>query len=812
MPPSDPMLNETLNRTAFDFRILGDQCSCICAVVNETGGIEYLNPSAQHLLGLEMGAWDGLNLFQLLQSSDSFRQEKSVVAEISIRSRNGEFIPVLWKSTPIGEGYLLTGDNLAQMRVIQKTKDQFASIVDHSPNSIVLLALDGTPTFLNLAARALIGVADSAIPSKTTIARRIYPPSLKLLRRVAFAAALKHGHWKGEITCCLANKEFLNLHCHLFPLHDAVGSAVCLAAICRDVTSERAADRELRIYTFELEYARASEEANARQLTLLVDELSEANKRARAASEAKSNFLASMSHEIRTPMCGVIGMADLLLETKMSSEQQEFAETIRNSGDALLSIINDILDFSKIEAGKMTIDPIEFDMGQAIDQILELLGRKAGEKGIALTLRFAPGTPERIIGDPGRIRQILLNLIGNAIKFTGQGRVTLNVCVSNKITEMGVSTEKQMLEFAVTDTGIGIPAAKINKLFSHFTQVDASTTRKYGGTGLGLAICKRLVELMGGQIGLTSEEGVGSTFTVVIPVSVKESVPAVSTLLEGVRVALIEEDIEERRILKEQLCSWGANVEQSQVDLQMDNANIGPCFILQGAKQLNKMPSHPDAADAFRILLYSGPESLSPEQLRGAGFQGYLRRPCRPKMLKQMMEAMLAGKSEDIVTRHSLASLQVKTARVASVIPSGASMGCTVLLVEDNLVNQRLGIRLLQKLGCQVTIANNGLEAIEKWKRTDYDIVLMDCQMPEMDGYTATREIRKLEQDSQHVPIIAMTANAMPGDKEKCLEAGMDDFLSKPVDTAKLKDAIHLWFATRKGQRETVNHAQGEYA
>ena len=803
MPPQDPMINPTPINTTFDFRILGDQCSCLCAVVDETGRIEYLNPAAQHLLGFEEEAWDGLNLFHLLEPSkaDSFRQLAGCVAEVSIRARNGEFIPVQWKSTPIAGGYLLAGDNLARIRGIQKTKDQFASIVDHSPNSIVLLAMDGTPTFLNLAARGLIGAADSAIPSKKMIARRICPPSLKLLRTVAFSTALAEGHWKGEITC-FANKEYLNLHCHLFPLHDAAGSAVCFAAICRDVTAERAADRELRIYTSELEYSRASEEANARQLALLVDELSEANNRARAASEAKSNFLASMSHEIRTPMCGVIGMADLLLETRLSSEQQEFAETIRSSGDALLSIINDILDFSKIEAGKMTIEPIEFDMGQAIDQILELLGVKASEKGIALTLRFAPGTPESIIGDPGRIRQILLNLIGNAIKFTSRGRVTLNVCVSNK-TEQGASLEKQMLEFAVTDTGIGIPASKINKLFGLFTQVDASTTRKYGGTGLGLAICKRLAELMGGQIGLTSEEGVGSTFSVAIPVSVKESIPAPSALLEGVRVILVEEDREERRILEEQLCSWGVHVEQDRVDFGQGNTGARPGFILQGGKQLNK--AHPDAVDALRILLYSGPGSLSAEQIRDAGFQGYLRRPCRPKMLKQMMEAMVAGKSGEIVTRHSLASLHAKTAHVAAANNSPAAMGCTVLLVEDNLVNQRLGTRLLEKLGCQVTIANNGLEAIEKWKQLDHDIILMDCQMPEMDGYTATREIRKLEQDRWRVPIIAMTANAMPGDKEKCLESGMDDFLSKPVDTAKLKASIHLWYATGKGQREPVN-------
>ena len=805
MPPQDPMLNPTPIRTTFDFRILGDQCSCLCAVVDETGRIEYLNPAAQHLLGFEEDAWDGLNLFHLLEpsKSDSFRQLAGLVAEVSIRARNGEFIPVQWKSTPIAGGYLLAGDNLARIRGIQKTKDQFASIVDHSPNSIVLLAMDGTPTFLNLAARGLIGVADSAIPSRKMIARRISPASLKLLRTVAFSNALVQGHWKGEITC-LANKKYLHLQCHLFPLHDAAGSAVCFAAICRDVTAERAADRELRIYTSELEYARASEEANARQLALLVDELSKANNRARAASEAKSNFLASMSHEIRTPMCGVIGMADLLLETRLSSEQQEFAETIRSSGDALLSIINDILDFSKIEAGKMTIEPIEFDMGQVIDQILELLGGKAWEKAIALTLRFAPGTPERIIGDPGRIRQILLNLIGNAIKFTSRGRVTLNVCVSNK-TMQGVSLEKQMLEFSVTDTGIGIPAAKINKLFSHFTQVDASTTRKYGGTGLGLAICKRLAELMGGQIGLTSEEGVGSTFTVAIPVSVKEPLPAASALLKGARVILVEEDKEERRILEEQLCSWGVDVEQESVDFGQGNAGARPGFILQGEKQLNNAPPHPEAVDALRILLYSGPGSLSPEQIREAGFQGYLRRPCRPKMLKQMMEAMVAGKSEEIVTRHSLASLHAKTAHVAAANNSPAALGCTVLLVEDNLVNQRLGIRLLEKLGCQVTIANNGLEAIEKWKQLDYDIILMDCQMPEMDGYTATREIRKLEQDPRRVPIIAMTANAMPGDKEKCLESGMDDFLSKPVDTAKLKASIHLWFAAGKGQREPVN-------
>ena len=797
--PSDPMIRETSNGNALDFRTLGDQCSCLCAVVDETGRIGYLNPATQLLLGLEAGAWDGLNLFHLLEAlnSDWFRQPNGFVAEVRIRARNGEFIPVLLKGTPIGAGYLLTGDNLAQLRGIQKTKDEFALIVNNSPNSILLLATDGVPVFLNLAAKAMLGVAGSGVPPKKVIARRIHTRSLKLLRTIGFPTALREGHWKGEITYLQSGHEFLDLDCHIFPLHEADGSIVRLAIICRDITAERTADKELRIYTSELEYARASEEANARQLALLVDDLSEANNRARSASEAKSNFLASMSHEIRTPMCGVIGMADLLLETKMTSEQQEFAETIRSSGDALLSIINDILDFSKIEAGKMTIDPIEFDLGQAIDQILELLASKAWEKGIRLSLRYAPGTPEKIIGDPGRIRQILLNLIGNAIKFTGQGRVTLNVSVPNK-PEDGASVEGPFLEFSVSDTGIGIPASKISKLFNHFTQVDASTTRKYGGTGLGLAICKRLVELMGGQIGLTSEEGRGSTFTVTMPLLVRASLPAASSKLAGVRVALFDDDLEERQILEEQLRSWGAVVDQ-------ENAQGPPSFVLYGAMALNKPAANPASGDALRIFLYSGPGSLTPEQLREAGFQGYLHRPCRPRMLRQMMESMVGGKSEEVVTRHSLVALHATTAPVESVTVSSATLGCTVLLVEDNLVNQRLGMRLLEKIGCRVTIANNGLEAIEKWKQTEYDIILMDCQMPEMDGYTATREIRKLEKDLGRTPIIAMTANAMPGDKEKCLEAGMDDFLSKPVDTAKFKSSINLWFVTRKSTPQLVN-------
>ncbi len=575
--------------------------------------------------------------------------------------------------------------------------------------------------------------------------------------------------WKGEIKNRAKDGSFYWVDSTIVPFRDALGKPKQFIVIRMDITGLKRIEEELR----------AAKDA------------------AESASRAKSEFLANMSHEIRTPMNGIIGMAELALDTQLTAEQREYLNMVKTSAASLLTLINDILDFSKIEAGKLDLDVSDFPLRQSIGETLKALGFRAHQKGLELAWRVAPDVPDYLAGDASRVRQVLVNLVGNAVKFTERGEVVVEIERDPQSTEAMV-----VLHFCVRDTGIGIAKEKQHMVFGAFTQADSSTTRKYGGTGLGLAITRRLVDLMGGKLWLESEPGVGSAFHFTIRFETATAQPAPyypdPKILSHASILVVDDNETNRIILLEMLKRWGMQVltakdAREALEILAPGGGRSPCFDavisdlqmpnMDGFEFVENIRKSVQFGRIPVLMLSSSAQQGEHERCRKLGISAYLAKPIQPaELLDAILNALSLHASKPSNTQQ----------KTQEVLPqSDRRQEMKVLLAEDNAVNRTLATRLLQKHGHTVIVVENGRQALEALERENVDLVLMDVQMPEMDGLEATAAIREKEKKTgDHLPIIALTAHAMKGDREKCLAAGTDDYLTKPIRTADLFAAV----------------------
>jgi two-component system sensor histidine kinase/response regulator len=674
----------------------------------------------------------------------------------------------------------------SQAMELETSERRYRQIVEAALDSFVGMDSQGVVVDWNKQAELTFGWTRTEALGKS-LGEMIVPERF----REAHQTGVQHFLSSGKSKVLNQRIEMVALHRegHEFPVELSItttssGNELIFAAFLRDITKRKRADGELR----------------------------EAKEAAETASAAKSTFLATMSHEIRTPMNGILGMTELVLDTELTAEQRENLGLVRLSAESLLTIINDILDFSKIEAGKLEMEILPFQLRENLDESMRLLSFRAHQKGLELVYEVEPDVPEALMGDAGRIRQILINLVGNSIKFTQRGEIYVNV--EQRTSENGMVG----LHFAVKDTGVGIESDKQKKIFEAFSQADGSMARRYGGTGLGLAICTRLVNLMDGAIWVESVPKQGSTFHFTLRLETQSegsSERAVSKPehLRGVHALIVDDNLTNRRILTEMLTRWGMKpvaVEGGpEALLALEDAKRrgepfqlvlvdGQMPEMDGFMLAEQIKAHPGLATATIMMLTSSGQLGDSARCREIGVAAYLVKPTRAKELLE-----------------SICSALQAEPRAAGKVPARAESrasgnGSRVLLAEDNSVNQTLAVRLLEKRGYRVVVVDNGHAAVTTLESEVFDLVLMDIQMPEMNGFEATAEIREKEKSSGlHIPIVAMTANAMQGDEESCLAAGMDGYVSKPIRSVELFAAIENVLA-RLGANQRKEERAGE--
>ncbi|MDO9119630.1 MAG: response regulator [Nitrospira sp.] len=671
----------------------------------------------------------------------------------------------------------------------KSAESKFQKLVESAPDAVVVADEDGRIVSWNAVASRLFGYAAFEVigrPLTVMIPPRYRDAHAQGIQRLQ---AMGQPRLIGKIT----EVHGLRKDGTEFPIDLSLGTwetegTSFYSGIIRDISERKRAEKELLV----------------------------AKEAAESGSRAKGEFLATMSHEIRTPMNGVIGTTGLLLDTELTAEQREYAEMIRCSGEVLLDIINDILDFSKIDARKLDLELLDFDLRTTVEDAVSMQAERAHSKGLELACLINGTVPTAVCGDPGRLRQILTNLIGNAIKFTERGEVVVTVSV---VGQAGTQEQPSVeLRFEVADTGIGMTATQCANIFQPFVQADGSMARKYGGTGLGLAICKQLTELMQGRIGVESVPGEGSRFWFTVrltrqPEGRHGAEPSGRLLipLRGRKALIVDDNAMNRKILEQQFKAQGMAHESAEnghhaLEALRRAADEGRPFDLaildmhipdmDGIELARRIKVDPAISSVHLVLFTSLGRRGDMTTARDAGIAAYLTKPMRQAQLLDCLSLVLRGverplveslsrETKTIVTRHSLAEAQ-------------SGLRGRVLVVEDNPVNQKVAVKMLEKFGCRVDVAANGREAVQAVARLPYSIVFMDCQMPEMDGFEATRLIRLEERAGLHLTIVAMTANAMVEDRERCLKAGMDDYLSKPVQSQGFADALSRWLPSQK--------------
>ena len=757
---------------------------------------EQLGYTREELLQMDLWGFDPSPPSIWHQAWEKIKREKSLTLETIHIAKDGREIPMYLSANYIeynGKEYNCTvARDITERKHLEESLRRTQFTVDHSQDLVHWIGADGRILYVNDASCNRLGYSREELLGMT-----VYDidPCAAVPWSEHFQKIREGGSFTFEAAHRTKDDEF-------FPVEVTVnyvnfGGEEYDCAWARDITERKRSEQELN-------KAKEAAEAANRELEHAIHRANQAALEAQAANEAKSLFLANMSHEIRTPMNGVVGMIELLLDTPLDPEQRDYAETVRSSADALLTVIGDVLDFSKIEAGKLEMECIDFDLRSSLEDLTALLAFRANEKGVELTTLVEPDVPSVLRGDSGRIRQVLTNLAGNALKFTESGQV--NIVVSLEAEDEATTS----VRFTVRDTGIGISQQQLERLFQPFTQADASTTRKYGGSGLGLSIAKGLVGLMGGCVGAESEVGVGSTFwftaTMAKPDAGQVPLEAFEVAdIFGVRILAVDDNETNRKVLAGLLGSWGCRHEEVEsadtalralrkaaaegdpfriaiLDMHMpgvDGEMLGAA--IRGDRALR---------DTALIMMTSGGSRGDAARMEKAGFAAYLVKPVRQSQLYDCLAVVRGrefpigasvGSSTRIVTRFSLAEQAKQRLRI--------------LLAEDNLVNQKVALATLQKLGYRADVVGNGREALSALQSAAYDLVLMDVQMPDIDGMEATRLIRDPRSGARNprTPIVALTAHAMAGDRQKCLDAGMDDYLTKPIRPDDLAAVLARW-------------------